>query len=231
MPSQNINSYYFPKYSMKLAYGQYFDLTLPSDEGSYDEEVVFSTDIIGLNDGNRLPISIQLDNSGNTLQSIIVFGDYIPSNTLVSSNYYNPKNLDFSCYTAYTGICDVGLVATDNGLFTGLTGQTLYFIKGVKNDYKFDPHYRDSRFKMHPVRSLVNSPNVRFSGRSKQTVYNIVSKSATTEGYYQDLYGGFYQGFYKLKGYDYEVFPERVNKGWTAEMVTSILLTVQHNNI
>ena len=121
MPSQNINSYYFPKYSMKLAYGQYFDLTLPSDEGSYDEEVVFSTDIIGLNDGNRLPISIQLDNSGNTLQSIIVFGDYIPSNTLVSSNYYNPKNLDFSCYTAYTGICDVCLRLPENLTFGEFT--------------------------------------------------------------------------------------------------------------
>jgi hypothetical protein len=33
------------------------------------------------------------------------------------------------------------------------------------------------------------------------------------------LYGGFYQGFYKLYGYDYEVFPERVNKGWTMETV------------
>ena len=59
MPSQNINSYYFPKYSTKLDYGQYFDLTLASDERSYDEEVVFSNDIIGINDGNRLPISIQ----------------------------------------------------------------------------------------------------------------------------------------------------------------------------
>ena len=81
MPSQNINSYYFPNYSMILRYGQYFDLTLSSDERSYDEEVVFSTDVIALNDGNRLPISIQLDNSGNTLQSNITFGNYISNNT------------------------------------------------------------------------------------------------------------------------------------------------------
>jgi hypothetical protein len=225
MPSQNINSYYFPKYSTKLSYGRYFDLTLASDERSYDEEVVFSSDVIALNDGNRLPISIQLDNSGNTLQSNITFGNYISNNTLVSSNFYNPKNLDYSCYTAYTGICDAGLVGTDNGLFTKLTGQTLYYIKGINNSYKFDPHYRDSRFKMHPVRSLVNPPNVRFSGRPKETIYNIVSKSASTVGYYQELYGGFYQGFYKLNGYDYEVFPERVNKGWTAEMVLKPRIT------
>jgi hypothetical protein len=228
MPSQNINSYYYPKYTTKLNYGQYFDLTLASDEGSYDEEVVFSTEVIALNDGNRLPISIQLDNTGNTLQSNIVFGNYVANNTLVSSNFYNPKNLDFSCYTAYTGICDVGLVGTDNGLFTGLTGQTLYYIKGIDNTYKFNPHYRDSRFKMHPVRSLVNPPNVRFSGRPKETVYNIVSKSASTVGYYQELYGGFYQGFYKLNGYDYEVFPERVNKGWSAEMVLKPRITDEY---
>lgn len=228
MPSQNINSYYFPKYSTKLSYGRYFDITLASDERSYDEEVVFSPDVIALNDGNRLPISIQLDNSGNTLQPNITFGNYVTNNTLVSSNFYNPKNLDYSCYTAYTGICDVGLVATDNGLFTELTGQTLYYIKGIHDDYKFDPHYRDGRFKMHPVRSLVNPPNERFSGRSKQTIYNIVSKNAPNVGYYQELYGGFYQGFYKLKGYDYEVFPERINKGWTAEMVLKPRITDEY---
>ena len=60
MPSQNINSYYYPKYSTKLNYGQNFDLTLASDERDYDEEVVFSTKLIGEDDGNRLPIFIGL---------------------------------------------------------------------------------------------------------------------------------------------------------------------------
>ena len=46
-------------------------------------------------------------------------------------------------------------------------------------------------------------------------------------GYYQELYGGFYQGFYKLKGYDYEVMPERMNKGWTVEMVLKPRLSSQ----
>ena len=59
----------------------------------------------------------------------------------------------------------------------------------------------------------------RFSGNTKETVYNIVTKTGTTEGMYQQLYGGFYQGFFKLFGYDYEVFPNRTNKGWSAEML------------
>lgn len=219
MPSQNINSYYYSKYKTKLNYGYNFDLTLASDERDYDEEVVFSTNLIGENDGNRLPIFIDLNNTGTTIQPTLNYGDYISGNTFVSKNFYNPKNLDYSCYTSYTGICDVGLVATDNGLFTKMSGETLYYIKGINNTYKFHPHYRDSRFKMHPVRSLVELPNVKFSGRPKDTIYNIVSKNSSTVGYYQELYGGFYQGFYKLNGYDYEVFPERVNKGWSVEMM------------
>ncbi|MFN9899620.1 MAG: hypothetical protein ACK55Z_12700, partial [bacterium] len=141
MPSQNINSYYFQKYSMKLNYGQYFDLTLASDERDYDEEVVFSTKLIGEDDGNRLPLFFDLANSATTTQPILEFGDYLSGNTLVSKNFYNPKNEDFSCYTAYTGICDVGLVATDNGLYQNMSGETLYYIKGIDDTYKFHPHY------------------------------------------------------------------------------------------
>ena len=59
----------------------------------------------------------------------------------------------------------------------------------------------------------------RFSGNTKETVYNIVSKTGSTAGIYNQLYGGFYQGFFKLHGYDYEVFPNRTNKGWSVEMI------------
>ncbi len=50
------------------------------------------------------------------------------------------------------------------------------------------------------------------------TYYNIVSYTANTIGTYHELYGGFYQGFYKLFGYPYEVLPTRYPKGWTVEM-------------
>jgi len=221
MPSQNINYYYKPKYSVNLNYNHNFDLTLASDEREYDEEVVFSTSIVANNDGNRLPVKIDLGDSNSNPQNDINFGDYDQNNTLVSLNYYNPYNLDLTseCYTSFSGLCDVGLVGTDNGLFNQLTGQTLYYTKGMRNDYKFNPHYRDARFKMHPVTGYTLQPNVVFSGRPKNTVYNIVSTSGVSEGYYQQLYGGFYQGFYKLNGYDYEVFPERTNKGWSVEML------------
>jgi hypothetical protein len=75
------------------------------------------------------------------------------------------------------------------------------------------------------VTGYTTSPNVVFSGRPKNTLYNIVSDYDPYIGYYQQLYGGFYQGFYKLFGYDYEVFPERVNKGWTMEMMLKPRIT------
>ena len=42
MPTQNLNTYYYPKYKTFLNSRQYFDLTLAADERDYDEEVVFS---------------------------------------------------------------------------------------------------------------------------------------------------------------------------------------------
>ena len=217
MPSQSINSYFTPKYSQKLNFGNYFDFTLVGDEKDYDEEVVFSDDLIAINDGNRLPIIYDLSNPDTCPQVSMLFNNFYSSATLVSKNYYNPNNVDLNCISAFTGTCDVGLTATDNGLFTLLTGQTLNYTMGIRNDFKFNPYYYDRRMKMHMVTGYTNSPNIVFNGRPKQSMYNIVSVVDLVAGYHQQLYGGFYQGFYKLFGYDYEVFPERLNKGWTME--------------
>jgi hypothetical protein len=46
----------------------------------------------------------------------------------------------------------------------------------------------------------------------------MVSYTANTIGVYNELYGGFYQGFYELFGYGYKILPERYTKGWTIEM-------------
>jgi hypothetical protein len=137
--------------------------------------------------------------------------------TSVSLNSYNPNNTDLSCYS-FSGLCDAGLTGMDVGLFSSLTGQTLYYSKGVDNTFKFSPNHFDSRFKLIPVSGYTSNYG-RFSGITNQTLYNIVSRTGTTEGQYYELYGGYLQGFYKLFGYDYEVFPERPDKGWTAEFL------------
>jgi len=219
MATQNINNYNSKKFRVKLKTSEYFDLTLASDEQDFDTEVLFSPEVIGAHDGDRLPVSLDLTNTGTTTQPKLYWDVANSANTLTSLNYYNPNNEDLSCYTGFTGLCDAGLTMIDTGLFPKLTGETLYYSMGVFPDKTHDPLYHDRRMKFHPVNTYAKTPNHRFSGKTKDTVYNIVDKSDMGAGYYQELYGGFYQGFYKLFGYDYEVFPERVNKGWTMETI------------
>jgi hypothetical protein len=219
MAIQNINNYYFNRFDANLDDSSYTDFFLVADEKDYDQEVVFSTQLIAYEDGQRLPINIELSNTGSSQNFSLSFGEYISNNTLVSLNNYNNNPLNDNCFSAFTGICDVGLTAIDNGLVTGMTGNTLYFSMGVRDDYKFDPLYYDRRFKMRPVTGYTQSPNERFSGITSQTLYNVVTKTDDTIGQYYELYGGYLQGFYKLYGWDYETMPERPNKGWTVEML------------
>ena len=217
MSQQNIREYDYKKWFIKPT-GQNLDLNLSSDERNYNEEVVFSSNIIGYNDGNRLPIYFDLDNTDSSQQNTIEFGQYDVSNLLVSLNYYNPNNDDLNLFTAST-LCDIGLTAIDNGLVTEMSGETISFTMGLlTGSSKFDRYSFDRRFKMFSVTGYTTEPNQRFSGNTATTVYNIVSKLSGSIGNYNQLYGGFYQGFFKLFGYDYETFPIRTNKGWTVEM-------------
>jgi hypothetical protein len=219
MATQNINNYYFNRLDIRADESSYTDFFLVADEKQYDQEVIYSPYLIGYNDGNRLPISIELSNTGCSQNFSYSYGDYFSGNTIVSLNNYNVNPLNNTCYSAFTGACDVGLTGIDNGLVTEMTGQTLYYSMGIRDDYKFDPLHYDRRFKMRPVTGYTQSPNERFSGITAQTLYNIVTKTGTTIGQYYELYGGYLQGFYKLYGYDYEVLPERMHKGWTVEMM------------
>jgi len=71
------------------------------------------------------------------------------------------------------------------------------------------PYDYDCRLKLKPVTGY-SSYNIN---------YSITSATGSCEGYYNELNGGFYQGFYKLQGYPYEVLPTRVECGWTVETI------------
>ena len=90
MAGQSINNYNFKRFKVRLDRSEYFDLTLVSDERDYDDEVIFSSDIIALNDGNRLPVNIDLTKTGSTTQPTLYWGLSNTANTLTSLNYYNP---------------------------------------------------------------------------------------------------------------------------------------------
>jgi len=218
MSQQNIREYNYKKWFLRPV-GQNLDLNLASDERNYNEEVVFSSNLIAQNDGNRLPIYFDLNNSGSSQLFVLNYGIYNSANTLVSLNYYNPNNDNLDMFTAST-LCDIGLTAIDNGLVDRMSGKTISYTMGLLGDVdKFNRYDFDRRFKMFQVTGYTDPPNERFSGNTDRTVYEIVSKTNNQIGTYNQLYGGFYQGFFKLFGYDYETFPNRTNKGWTVEMV------------
>ena len=217
MAQQNINQYVYPKLRLNIV-NECMDMSLASDEVNYNQEVVFSPYLIAETYGDRLPINIDINNSGTTQPLNLFYKQYNDNNIFVSQNYYNPDNLDLLCFSSSTA-CDIGLTGIDNGLVTSMTGETINFTNGLYNDsLKFERLYFDRRFKMFQVTGYT-SQNERFSAIPDTTLYEVVSKSGTTVGRYHELYGGFYQGFYKLFGYDYNIFPERMNKGWAVEML------------
>jgi hypothetical protein len=217
MAYQNINQYVYKKWYL-TPFLEVTDLSLASDERDYNEEVIFSPLIIGSDDGNVLPVKFDLNFSGSNPGFILEYGDYNYDNVLVSENYYNPENIAIDCFSAKT-ICDIGLTGTDNGLVTQMTGETIQFTQGlVPESEKFERLIFDRRLKMFQVTGYTWEPNTRFSGVSAGTMYEVVSYSANSVGIYHELYGGFYQGFYELFGYDYKILPERYPKGWTVEM-------------
>ena len=217
MAQQNINQYVYPKLKISFALDT-SDMSLSSDEVDYNQEVVFSPYLIAQTYGNRLPVYYDLNSSNTTQNLTLTYGQYDYRNLVVSENYYNPDNLDLTCFSAQSA-CDIGLVGMDNGLVTSLVGQTITFTNGLFNQTeKFQRTYFDRRMKMFQVTGYTSQYN-RFSGIPKNTLYEIESTVEPNVGKYHKLYGGFYQGFYKLFGYDYEALPERTNKGWSVEML------------
>jgi hypothetical protein len=218
MSGQNINQYVYPNLFPKLSLESY-DMSLTSDEMGFNQEVVFSPYLIAQTYGNRLPIYFDINNLNSAQNLTLTYKNYNQDNIFVSQNYYNPDNLDLTCITGNTS-CDIGLTGIDNGLVSQMTGETITFTNGLLSDFlKFDRLSFDRRLKLFQVTGNTSSPNVRFSGFNDTVLYEVVSKVGVNEGRYHELYGGFYQGFYKLFEYDYDIFPNRVNKGWSVEMI------------
>jgi hypothetical protein len=216
MAYQNINQYNFNKIGLK-PFRQISDISLTSDEKDYDEEVIFSQFVIAEDDGNRMPLKFDFNSSGTTI--CVGCGEF-SADTIVSENVWNPNNLDLENCNTSTELCDVGLTGIDNGLVMNISGETIEINKGLYTNTsdKFSRYKYDSRFKMHPVTGFTTNNNRIYNDGSFN--YTLTSKTdGDSVGYYVNLNGGFYQGFYKLQGYDYQVLPERYNWGWSAEFL------------
>lgn len=217
MAYQNIVQYNSRKWGI-IPVKEITDICLADDERGYNEEVVFSSKLIGENDGNRMPFRFDLNSTGTTLcrDNSCVFS----SDTIVSENYWNPTGVDPNICPSASTLCDVGLTGIDNGLTNKMSGETIDITTGLYTTLsdKFSRYKYDRRFKMHPITGFTTTQNRLWDDDSY--TYNLdYYNDYTPAGYFARLDGGFFQGFYKLPGYEYEVFPERVNLGWTAEFV------------
>jgi hypothetical protein len=215
MSYQNINQYNFKKIGFRPV-NEVIDISLVSDELNFDEETIFSSKLIAEDDGNRMPFNFDFAYSANSI--CISCGDF-SKDVILSKNYYNPEKVDLLVNQSTSSICDVGLTGIDNGLTNVITGQTIEINSGLYtlNTDKFSRYKYDKKLKLHPITGFTTTSNRIVNDNS----YTYTITSATTEsiGTYVSLNGGFYQGFYKLFGYDYEIFPERPNLGWTAEFL------------
>jgi hypothetical protein len=217
MAYQNINQYNFRRWGLKPA-NEITDICLASDEKDYDQEVVFSPLLIGELDGNRMPFKFNFNSSGTTLctTSACTF-DY---ETIVSENYWNPTDTDPNFCPIITDLCDVGLTGIDNGLVKHMSGETIQINTGLYTTQsdKFSRYKYDRRMKMHPITGFTTSENRLWNDNSYS--YDLSYSNAGGDiGYVARLDGGFFQGFYKVAGYDYQIFPERPNLGWSAEFM------------
>ena len=218
MAGQNINQYVYPNWGVKLV-NESYDMSLTSDEQGYNQEVIFSPYLIAQTYGKKLPIYFDINNPLTSQGLTLTYKNYNPNNIFVSQNYYETEDLDLNCFTGKSS-CDIGLTGIDNGLVNKMTGQTINFTNGLfNNSLKFTRLNFDRRLKLFQTTGYTSSPNVRFSGFDKTVLYEVVSKNDPFVGKYHELYGGFYQGFYKLFGYDYDILPDRMNKGWSVEMI------------
>ena len=197
MSYQNINQFTPSNWLLKLSL-ETQDMSITSDEVNFNQEVVFSPYLIAQTYGNKLPFYFDINSTASTQNLILTYKNYNFNNIFISENYYNPNNEVLSCQLSGSS-CDIGLTGIDNGLVTGMTGETIVFTDGLlPENLKFNRLYFDRRLKLHQVTGFT-STNIRFSGFNKNVLYEVVSKESPYVGRYHELYGGFYQGFYKLR--------------------------------
>jgi hypothetical protein len=217
MAYQNINQYNFRRWGIKPV-NEITDICLASDEKDYDQEVIFSPLLIGEVDGNRMPFKFDINNTATTLcqSGTCTFDD----NVIVSENYWNPDDIDPNFCPKVTDLCDVGLTGIDNGLVKEMSGETIQITTGLytNNSDKYSRYKYDRRMKLHPITGFTTTQNRLWNDDSYSYDLNYTTDGDSV-GYFARLNGGFFQGFYKIPGYDYQVFPQRVPLGWTAEFM------------
>jgi len=187
----NIQNFNFNKLDAFLSNSEYYDFYLGNDSLIYNE-----------------PCCDEVED-----ECLILNFDF-NENIYVSGNTYGETIKSLSTWSK----------AINNGLTLGTFGLT-----GIDNGYvpfsKIDTDYSNELLVNTLTGTVVTIPSgdTRFtfnsvSGSTTQYIYpKTIVNDETILGDYLTLCGGFYQGYFKLDGYDYEVLPVRSPKAWAAE--------------
>ena len=143
------------------------------------------------------------------------YGAFSPDECLAAdfSEFQPDENGRIHALSAWTGASNEGVELNDIGL-TGIDNGFIKFRKDMISNYDFMNILTGSTFE-------INSADTRFfmSPVTGNTLEHCYPMSAVTndEGKveYLSFNGGFYQGFYKLHGFDYQTLPNSLENGWT----------------
>lgn len=185
----NLKNYNFNKIDSFLSNYQYYDYYLALDGCA---TVPYTGSVTGdcfvVNyDFNNSNIYSTGSTSANTIYSLVTWTG--ATNSGYTFNTFGLTGIDNGYITFDKTTGDT----TNTALLSALTATTIVISSG------------DTRLTLNSV-----------TGMTGNYEYPIDILSGTS-GDYAKLCGGFYQGYYKLDGYNYQVLPTRVEKAWVAD--------------
>ena len=157
--------------------------------------------VLSQDDSPSYGISAKL--SENCLSSYIDFGDE-ECQTRIGVKSYSKYSWE-NCENGGATLIDIGYTGIDNGLiyyggYDKVTNKEFY---DIFTDSKIDIPSGDCRLHLHKVTGNTG-------------VYSYETEYIS--GNYYALKGGFFQGFYKLFGYDYQILPQYIENEWNIEI-------------
>lgn len=157
--------------------------------------------VLSQNDSPSLDINGNLVK--NCLSSYIEFGDENLQTHIGVRSY--PEYYWNNCENNGASLIDIGYTGIDNGLiyyggYDSVTNKEFY---DIFTDSEININSGDCRLYLHKV-----------TGNTGVYSYD----TEYINGNYYALKGGFFQGFYKLFGYDYQILPQYIENEWNIEI-------------
>jgi hypothetical protein len=189
----NIKNFNFNTLDLRLSNSDYWDFYLANDDGPIP--------YCGpLSEGDCFVVWYDFDNL-----------NIYPNSANTSPDIYSLVTWTGATNTGYT-FNTIGLTGIDNGLvtFNKTSGDTsnIALLNALTGSTLVIPS-ADTRLHMTRVTGTTGDYVYPYDIINDLTKPNI--------GNFASLYGGFFQGYYKIDGSTYEVLPTRVNHAWSAE--------------